>query len=540
MTDKTTKTNKTKTTYDIGIFIFRRDMRIIDNRGLIKMSTYTKNIIPIFIFDPYQVDLNSNTKNYLSFPALKFICECLTSLHNDIKKEKSLLHIFYGKPEIVIRYIIKTLRKTKFKNSTICLGFNEDFSAYSIQRDSNIKKICLDNLIDVISVDDDYTLCSMDLLLKNDGNPYKQYGAFNKSMLSQKNIFNKSTNKKVNFYTKTIKFDKSMSIKSIDVFWEDYIDLTKYNPVEIGGRPNALKILSQIKFFNEYNEKRDTLSYSTTRLSAHLNFGTISERELYEEIVNHLGNKSLLINQIIWRDYYLTLLRYLPIANSYNLHIDNRFNKIKWLDNYTLEVKDNLTNSTTLANSSTINNLTNLSNIKFKSEKNKRSYREWELMMQSQTGFLLVDAALKEILTTGYMHNRCRLIVGVFSVKYLLINPLCRYVGLHDWFSRNLVDCITSQNKLNCQWTTELDFPGKKFAPSSSVIAGRPMSISNLMIKKWDPTCEYIKKWLPHLANIDNKILYNWDTKFDKSIHPKPIFDSKQRYKEWIKLCANN
>ena len=157
--------------------------------------------------------------------------------------------------------------------------------------------------------------------------------------------------------------------------------------------------------------------------------------------------------------------------------------------------------------------------------------------MNSKTGFLIVDAAIQEIKHTGFMHNRCRMIVGVFSVKYLGINPLCRYIGLNDWFSRYLVDCSTSQNKLNTQWVTELDFSGKKFAPSSAPIAGRPMNISNSMIKKWDPECIYIKKWLPHLANMDNKTLYNWDTKSNESVHPKPIFDAKIRYSEWIKLC---
>ena len=177
--------------------------------------------------------------------------------------------------------------------------------------------------------------------------------------------------------------------------------------------------------------------------------------------------------------------------------------------------------------------------MEFKSKRNEQSYKEWEIMMDSKTGFLIIDAGIQEIKKTGFMHNRCRLIIGTFSVKYLQINPLCRYVGLNDWFSRHLVDCITSQNKLNCQWVTELDFPGKKFAPSTSVIAGRPMSINNQMIKKWDPDCTYIKKWLPHLADIDNKILYKWDTEFDDNLHPGPIFDSKSRYQEWILLCKN-
>ena len=63
------------------------------------------------------------------------------------------------------------------------------------------------------------------------------------------------------------------------------------------------------------------------------------------------------------------------------------------------------------------------------------------------------------------------------------------------------------------------------------------MSIYNDTIKKWDPECTYIKKWLPHLKDIDNKLLYKWDTKYNDSVHPGPIFDAKDRYKKWIKLC---
>jgi deoxyribodipyrimidine photo-lyase len=267
--------------------------------------------------------------------------------------------------------------------------------------------------------------------------------------------------------------------------------------------------LKSLDKFDEYNTNRDLLTYNTLRISAHLNFGVISEREFYTEVVKHLGNKSLLINQVIWRDYFLCMLRYLKGANSYEDHMDDRYNKLKWLDYYSKPFKNNT---------------------------HKRSYEEWKIMMESKTGFLLVDACLNEIKTTGYMHNRGRLIVGYFSTKYLLINPLAPYVGLQSWFSRHLVDCLTSQNKLNCQFLTELDFSGKKF--SKKVIDGRPMNISNLMIKKYDPSCEYIKKWLPHLKDVDNKILYKWDVDYDDKLHPGPMFDAKSRYQEWIKLCT--
>lgn len=492
-----------KKKYTYGIFIFRKDLRIVDNRGLLKLSKECEKIIPVFIFDTFQVDLNSKTINYLSFPALRFICEGVKDLSKSIKeKGKVDLNVYYGIPCKVILHIIKWIGIVP---SSIALGFNADFTEYSIKRDKEIIDLCKKYNIHTIICEDDNTLCDMELLLKELNIPYKQYGAFKKNMLSHKSKFNK-----VNLFSE-IKFasfvkpnSKTLTFEEIDSMWEENIH-PNYKPLEIGIRKLALEILSNLKYFKDYNTKRDILSYQTTHLSAYLNFGLISEREFYWALVSKLGSSTQLINQVIWREYYLCVLRYLEGANSYSLHIDPRYNKIKW----TKEIPN----------------------------KNSQVWKEWDLMMNSKTGFLLVDAAIQELIHTGFMHNRCRMIVGVFSVKYLGINPLCRYIGLNDWFSRYLVDCCTSQNKLNTQWVTELDFPGKKFAPSNAPIAGRPMNISNAMIKKWDPDCLYIKKWLPHLANLDNKTIYGWDIKANTSIHPKPIFDPKIRYTEWIDRC---
>ena len=77
----------------LGIFIFRKDLRIVDNRGLIKLSKEVDNIIPIFIFDPKQIKKNSYNKNYLSFRALKFICESVKELEEEIKENNGKLYI---------------------------------------------------------------------------------------------------------------------------------------------------------------------------------------------------------------------------------------------------------------------------------------------------------------------------------------------------------------------------------------------------------------------------------------------------------------
>lgn len=485
----------------IGIFIFRKDLRIKDNRGLIKFNEIVSSIIPIFIFDPNQAVKNNKNKDYFSYPALQFLCESVVELRSDISTVDGKLHIYKGYPWKVVESIIDELKK---KKKQFCFGMNEDYTEYSLYRDKLIIDVCNKNDIDIYTNNDDYTLISADYLLRDKENnlPYKQYGAFKKNMLKYKSKFNKVDNSKINFSNINIKTDSvALTVKDINDLWK--VGNMDIEPAEIGGRKEGLLKLAKLGNFKDYNTKRDNLDYETTRLSAYLNFGCISEREFYEKIVNKIGSSSQLINQIIWRDYYHILLRFLPKASSYVEHIDDRYNKLKWL-----------------SNNSTI------------TKRNKQSQEEWKIMMNSKTGFLLVDAAIQEILHTGFMHNRCRMIVGVFSVKYLLINPLCRYYGLHDWFSRHLVDCSTSQNKLNAQWVTELDFPGKKFAPSGSTIAGRPMSIDNSMIKKWDPDCVYIKKWLPHLKDVPNKELYKWHDS-------KQIFEPKERYQEWISLCKN-
>jgi deoxyribodipyrimidine photo-lyase len=165
----------------------------------------------------------------------------------------------------------------------------------------------------------------------------------------------------------------------------------------------------------------------------------------------------------------------------------------------------------------------------------------WEKLINSQTGFLLIDAAMNEMKTTGFMHNRARMIVGVFWTKFLLINIFHPKYGSQVGYSKYLVDAIgPSQNKLNHQWITEFDYPGKKYAPSDAPIAGRPMDPSNRMIAKWDPECVYIKKWLPHLAHISSRQLIKWNNVIASEhnyIHPAPIFDPKSKYLEWIDAC---
>ena len=459
-----------------GIFIFRRDLRLEDNLGLIQLAEHCDHVIGVFILDPYQVKKQTHNKAYFSNRVVQFMAQSLEDLNQQLRKKDSMLYVLHGKPASTVEKLIKHLGK-----KDIVIGFNEDFSQYAQKRDNAIKKVCKKHNVPLIINSDDYTLISSEILSQQ---AYKQYGAFYKRMSQATVPKPKHAN---------IKFAKA-NIPHVT----DLRSLYKHEPtLEQGGRTQALQKLRNIKHFKDYNHKRDCLNYRTTEISAHLNFGCISIRETYHAFKEQLGPKTQLIKQLYWRDFFLCAVRFIPGAKNFK-HIDPRFQQIKW----------------------------------------KNSKKDWQTLMDANTGFLLVDAGIEQLKQTGYMHNRIRMIVGTFWAKYLLINPFHKTYGSQVNFSRLLVDAIgPSQNKMNHHWITEFDFPGKKFAPKGHPLAGRPMNPDNKMIAKWDPEATYVKTWLPHLKDLPPKILIHWNKLGDPKIHPLPIFDPQEKYKQWIQLC---
>jgi deoxyribodipyrimidine photo-lyase len=460
----------------IGIFIFRRDLRLEDNLALIELSKKVDYILPVFIFDPYQIIKTDHNKYYFSEHVVQFICECVDDLNIQLNNKNSKLHIFYGKPYIIIEKLIQNLKN-------VIVGFNKDYSNYSIERDNKIIQVCKENNIEYIINDNDLFLMDHKKMMKNDKDAFKVYSSFYKNMI-QKTIDKPIKNTFKNYIK-----------KNFDFIYNDYHSFYNYNPnlVEKGGRIEAIKKIKNLNHFKDYNNNRDLLSYETTRISGHLNMGSISPREIWYQIIKKLGKTSILLKQLIWRDYYLCFYIYIPNANSFKKYIDSRFDKIKW----------------------------------------RNSKKEWETLMDAKTGFLLVDASINELKNTGYIHNRARLILGAFWIKYLQIDINHPIYGSQVGFSKYLLDAIgCSQNKMNHHWLLDIDYGGMRFGKKGT-ISGRRIDISNTKIKEYDPDCIYIKKWLPHLKDIPNIELYKWKGNI---LHPAPIFNPDERYNEWIKL----
>ena len=461
----------------IGIHIFRRDLRIHDNMALSLLSKQVDKIIPIFIFDPFQIDHTSENKSYRSDPCVKLMIESLDDLDEELKKNGSKLFYFYDTPHVVLGKLIKSVKPTH-------ISYNADFSKYSLKRDKDMDSVCKGK-VELIKYMDDLSIAKTEDFLNKD-KVFKVFGAFYKNGLKVKprNEVGKVSNFISSGTVVTGQFHGNA-----DKFFDKDLEIG----IE-GGRKEALKILSKIKNFKDYAKERDDLEYQTTHLSGYLKFGCVSILEVYNAF--KVAKNNDLLKQIYWRMYFFVLARF--HYNQYG-HVDPFFSNIKWKNN--------------------------LSEAK----------RLWD---SANTGFPVVDAAVRQLLAEGYMHNRGRLIVSSFAVKVLHQDP-------HEWksyggqhvFSRLLYDSCYGNNYGNWNFTVgPYDLGGFRFGRAGTR-GGRMIDPTNF--KKWDTGLEYVRKYIPELKDVPDKDVYKWYTaceKYPNCKYPKPMVDFKERKDEWYNL----
>lgn len=441
------------------IFIFRRDLRLVDNVCLNHIMKNHKNIIPVFIFTPEQI---GNKNKYKSDNAIQFMIESLKDLNKELRKYKSKLHLFKGDNIKVLNKICKT---TDVEN----IAFNIDYTPYSIKRDKAIAKLCKKLDINCI-LKEDYLLAKMDSFLKKDNTPYTIFTPFKNSGLKQKSKINKPAKSQVKNLIKSNKLDTV-----------DYIKHKINKNISVnGGRKEALKQLKKVKNQKKYAKTRNTLEIETTLLSAYIKFGCLSIREVFWYINNKLGSKSVLLSQLFWREFYFYIAYHFPKVlkgKNYN----EKYNSIKW-------------------------------------KNSKKLFNAW---CEGKTGYPVVDAGMRQMNETGYMHNRARLITSNF---------LNRLLG-HDWrkgeqyYATQLVDYDPSVNNGNWQWIASTGVDPKPYFQRLF----NPMTQS----KKYDSDCNYIRKWVPELKDVPDKDIHDWNTKYvdydlKKVKYVKPIVEYKE------------
>ena len=448
-----------------GLFIFHRDLRIIDNITLIKLNEICKNIYTVFVFTPEQV---TKKNDYKSENSIQFMIESLEELENEIRIKNGKLIILYGNSKNEIKKIVE-------KFNIECIASNRDYSPFAKMREKEYIEICNINNIDYLSQNDYYLYEPGSIIVESTGKAYNKYTPFYNKVI-------KIQYQKPNKYIK-INFAKSNYVGEYSLIKakQELIGINKEILVN-GGRANAIKILSKISAFSDYSKNRDNLTYNTTSLSAYIKFGCISVREVAEKF----RKNNALFKQLIWREFYAHILNDYPYVLKGPLK--EQYKGISW--------------------SKSINNL-----------------NAWK---KGETGFPIVDAAMREMNTTGYMHNRGRLVVASFLIKTLLIN----WRDGEKYFATMLTDYDPASNNGNWQWVAST---GADSQPYFRIF--NPWSQS----EEHDSECKYIKKWIPELENVENKHIHKWYEYYKEYLdsgikYYKPIVDYKVQREKAINM----
>ena len=442
-----------------GLFIFRRDLRIEDNHGLHLLSNYCETIYTIFIFTPEQV---SNANEFKSFNAVQFMIESLKDLSKSIREKGGKLFTFYGTNEKVIKECIES-----FKIDIVC--FNLDITPYARERDEEVIQLC-EKMRTYVIYDWDYYLHEPDQILNGSGNPYQKFTPY----------YELAKKKKVDGLLRysSYHFAKSSSAVKNEISLEEAFQkfVKKENPHLLvhGGRTLGLLVLKNgVKTQHHYSVFRNNLSKNTTLLSAYIKFGCVSIREVYYAF---RGNHEL-VRQLYWRDFYSQIMYHFPHVLKHTLKPN--YDKIKW-------------------------------------PQNERWFQAW---CKGLTGFPVVDAAMRQLVVTGWMHNRGRLIVSSFLVKTLLVN----WKKGEKFFAQSLVDYDPANNNGNWEWIMG---GGADSQPFFRIFSPWEQG------KRFDPECKYIKEWVPELRELEPRVIHNWDrewSNFKNIDYVKPICDYKKQ-----------
>lgn len=445
--------------YPLALHIFRRDLRLVDNTALLEALALSDSVIPCFIFDKRQIDNN----DYKSNNCLQFMAHSLQELNQELNKRNSKLYTFYGIAEDVVAELLAQL-------SIKAVFINRDYTPFSRSRDNKIAQICRDADVD-FHTHADALLHEPEEVLKPDHKPYTIFTPFFRKASPLYVPVPQSNNHK-NYYQKSIATEDQQILNKL-------LQINNANIFVKGGRSEALSLLKSIKDLKDYADIRNIPSvHGTTQLSTHNKFGTLSIREFYATIVKDFGKGHTLLNELAWRDFFTHIGFHFPhvFGNAFN----EKYRKIKW-------------------------------------SQNEKHFRAW---CEGQTGFPIVDAGMRQLNATGFMHNRVRMIVASFLTKDLHI----------DWrlgekyFAQQLVDYDPAVNNGNWQW-----------AASTGCDAQPYFRIFNpwLQQQKFDPDCLYIKRWLPELAQTPAKTIHSPTalTMVDHALQ-------SQKAKEMYKSCA--
>ena len=414
----------------ISVFWFRRDLRLVDNIGLLHALESKYPVLCIFIFDPSILHKLKDKRD----ARVEFILNQLLSIKRSLEKEGSSLFIYHDHPE-------KVFQQLNEKYSIKEVFVNRDYEPTAISRDFGITNMLKTQAIPLYQFKDHVVFEGKEIL-KQDGTPFKVFTPFKKVWLQ--------------------KFENLGSFDTHEVI--DYNKFIKSAPadeptlISLEFRPSSIKIPSKDiskTLLRDYGKTRDYPAIDgTSKLGIHFRFGSISIRA-FAKMAKRQSDTFL--NELIWREFYSAIMQHFPhvVESAFK----KKYNLIPWINN-------------------------------------ESEFHKW---CTGQTGYPIVDAGMRELNHTGYMHNRVRMVTASFLTKHLLID----WRWGESYFANKLLDFDLASNNGGWQWAAGT---GTDAQPYFRVFNPETQA------HKFDPNFEYIKKWVPE---------------FDTSTYAKPMVDHK-------------
>ncbi len=453
---------------------FRLDLRLQDNPAL-NAAVEAGEIIPVFILE------NDNPKEHKIGGASRWWLHRSLKALNETLSGKLVVRT--GPAQEVLQQLVK-------ETGVELVTWNRGYEPWRTTRDAIIKNDLQQNGIEVRSFNGSLLWEPWDVQ-KPDGTPYRVFTRYYRNGCLKSPPPRSPEKLKTNSITFAKHSLEILPIESLALNPQENWDLTRspdWRPGENGARQQIENFISL--HLESYKEGRDFPALeSTSGLSPHLHFGEISPNQVWHAIQFQEGISGLDLNtehfktELAWREFSHHLLFHNPKLPYKN--IQPKFDLFPW-------------------------------------QENNEALRKWQ---QGQTGIPMVDAGMRELWQTGYMHNRVRMIVGSFLTKNL---GLDWRLG-ERWFWDTLVDADLANNSASWQWVAGC---GADAAPFFRIF--NPVTQG----QKFDPDGAYVKKWIPELTSLPLKWLFNpWEAPTDVLkdarveigvTYPQPIVDLKK------------